>query len=154
MGRRTTTTAAGLVLLAGLATGCTAAAPSDAEIEEWLASTPQTMAADAVAAMASAVRPAQAGAADEPAATMSIGQPADVTGLRVECLGVETLLLSLEMTSADDAHALELIVECGDGTHEELIEFPGAQSVRLDAFGDDEVGAVYLEVLGETIEPH
>ncbi|WP_413451600.1 hypothetical protein AA0Y32_15305 [Georgenia phoenicis] len=152
MGRRTITSAAGLVLLAGLAAGCADAAPSDAEIDEWLESRPQTMADDAVGAMSSAIHPGPA--AGEPAATLNLGQPADVTGLRVEGLGAENLLVSVAVTTADGEETLDRTFACADDPHEEELTVPGAQRVSVEAFtGDDHVGAVHIEVLGESITP-
>lgn len=152
MGRRTITSAAGLVLLAGLAAGCADAEPSDADIDEWLESRAQAMADDAVGAMASAIRPGSA--PDDPAATLHLGQPADVTGLRVECLGAENLLVSVAVATADGEETLDRTFACADDPHEEELTVPGAQRVSVEAFADDDhVGAVYIEVLGESITP-
>lgn len=146
MGRRTTVRAAALVLLGGLATSCAASGPSDAEIEEWLESRPTTVEDGVAGAMSAAVRPQ--GEADEPAATLFIGQLAAVSGLRVECLGDEPLRVSVEVPGADEP-ATDVTVTCGDGPHEEPLALPEAQSVRVEVFGEDVVGAVRVAVLGE-----
>ncbi|PYF97889.1 hypothetical protein SAMN05216184_11364 [Georgenia satyanarayanai] len=150
MGRHATIGTAGLVLLGGLAAGCSAPGPGEAEIQDWLDERPRAVVDDAVAAMSAAVPAARPDAA-EPAATLHIGQPADVAGLRAECLGDGTLLVTMEVPNADGNEAVELEVDCGDGPHEESFALPGAQSATVDVFGDaDYVGAVYVEVLGET----
>ncbi|MBD8061921.1 hypothetical protein [Oceanitalea stevensii] len=147
MGRRTTVRAAALVLLGGLATSCAAAGPGDAEIEEWLESRPTTVEDGVVGAMSTDLR--RQGEPDEPVASMSVGQLAGVSGLRVECLGDEPLRVSVEVPGADEP-ATDVTVTCEDGPHEEPLAFPEAQSVRVEVFGEDVVGAVRVAVLGES----
>lgn len=151
---RAAASAACLVLLSGLATGCSS---SRAEVDEaaltaWMDAQGESF-DGGLGEMSSRVGPDDRQVMPGDGVRMSFKEPEPVSGVRLSCFGDDTLTFFVEVVQRSGTGVLttgtEHEVPCADGSYTAEVEGPTADAVRVGAYGAEYQGAWYAVILEE-----
>lgn len=148
--RRAAASAACLVLLGGLAAGCSSAEVDPSEIDEWMSSQERSLENGGMMS-------GRVGPGDEPGpgtgVTMTYEAPTSVGGVRLSCFREDTLMFVVEVTREDGAATrstgTEHEVSCAEGDYTAEVDGTEADAIRVDAYGAERDGAWHAVILEE-----
>lgn len=149
---RAAASAACLVLLAALATGCSSAEPDESEIAEWMAAQSES-AEGRLGEMSSRTDPDDPPVAPGTGITITFEAPTAVAGVQLSCFGVDTLTFFVEVVqdvgTGVRTTGIEHRVACGEGPFTAEVDSSEADAVRVDAYGGEHRGAWHAVVLDD-----
>ncbi|WP_454084432.1 hypothetical protein [Georgenia sp. Marseille-Q6866] len=151
--RRATASAAGVVLLGALITGCSGDDVDPSEVSAWM-NAEEHAAEGGQGQMSSRVGPDDGPPQPGNGITLDFEAPTQIAGVRLSCFGEDTLTFVVEVVHETGAGGIqaagvEHAVSCAEGDYTADVDGSEASAVRVDAYGAEHHGAWRAVILDE-----